>query len=146
MSFLGKLLGKKTAGVREEMKKMENRDLMQAAVGAALLVAYADGECEDSEVSKLQEVIASLPALSSFGPELGQTVDRYNQQLKTSFILGRTQIMREIADVKNNQQEAEDVLIVAITIAAADGEVEPKEQEVLKQIGRQLGLNPDNYV
>lgn len=143
--FAKKLLGKNTAEARNNLKKLENKDLMEATIGAALLVAAADGKIEDEEVVKLQEIVEALPSMSHFGSEIGATVDRFTRQLKAGFVLGKVQIMREIADCKHSDQEAEDVLVTAITIASADGEVEPQEAEIIKEIARKLGLNPANY-
>lgn len=41
--------GKKARKAVSDIKKFEKRDLAQAVVNAAYLVAYADGECEASE-------------------------------------------------------------------------------------------------
>ncbi len=46
---------------------------------------------------------------------------------------------------RNSQQEAEDIFVVALTIAQADGEVDEKEQAVMVQIARELGINPRDY-
>lgn len=140
-----KLFGKATAQAKDELKKVENRDLMQGIVGAALLVAAADGEIEASEVAKLEATIRALPALGHFGSEISQTVQRFTDQLNAGFLLGKTQIIREIRDCKHSTQEAEDVFVVALTIAQADGEIDEKEQQVLIQIARELGLNPRDY-
>jgi tellurite resistance protein TerB len=143
--MFGKLLGKKSAEAKAELKKIENRDLMQAICGAALLVAAADGEIEAEETTKLEAIIRSLPALGHFGAEIGKTVQQFTDQLNAGFVLGKTQIMREIRECKHSTQEAEDIFVVALTIAQADGEVDSKELEVLKQIARELGLNPRDY-
>lgn len=143
--FAKKLLGKNTAEARNNLKKLENKDLMEATIGAALLVAAADGKIEDEEIVKLQEIVEALPSMSHFGSEIGSTIDRFTRQLKAGFVLGKVQIMREIADCKHNDQEAEDVLVTAITIASSDGELEPQEAEIIKEIARKLGLNPANY-
>lgn len=140
-----KFFGKNTAEARQNLKKLENKDLMEATIGAALLVAAADGKIEDEEVVKLQEIVEALPSMAHFGSEIGATVDRFTRQLKAGFVLGKVQIMREIADCKHSDQEAEDVLVTAITIASADGEVEPQEAEIIKEVARKLGLNPANY-
>lgn len=143
--FAKKLLGKNTAEARQNLKKLENKDLMEATIGAALLVSAADGKIEDEEIVKLQEIVEALPSMSHFGSEIGSTIDRFTRQLKAGFILGKVQIMREIADCKHSDQEAEDVLVTAITIASADGEIEPQEAEIIKEVARKLGLNPANY-
>ena len=143
--FAKKLLGKNTAEARQNLKKLENKDLMEATIGAALLVSAADGKIEDEEIVKLQEIVEALPSMSHFGSEIGSTIDRFTRQLKAGFILGKVQIMREIADCKHSDQEAEDVLVTAIPIASADGKIEPQEAEIIKEVARKLGLNPANY-
>ena len=57
--MLGKLFGKRVGAARAEVKKVENRDLMQAVVGAMVLIAYADGECERSELDKIERLIGA---------------------------------------------------------------------------------------
>ncbi|EPQ9478239.1 tellurite resistance protein, partial [Escherichia coli] len=42
------IFGKKARRAAVEIKKFEKRDLAQAVINAAYLVAYADGECEAS--------------------------------------------------------------------------------------------------
>lgn len=143
--FAKKLLGKNTAEARNNLKKLENKDLMEATIGAALLVTAADGKIEDEEIVKLHEIVEAMPSMSHFGSEIGSTIDRFTRQLKAGFVLGKVQIMREIADCKHSDQEAEDVLVTAITIASADGELEPQEAEIIKEVARKLGLNPANY-
>ncbi|MDA7135188.1 hypothetical protein PJ021_17315 [Escherichia coli] len=51
--MFGKLFGKKVASAKVELKKVENRDLMEAIIGGCLLVSAADGEIEKEETAKL---------------------------------------------------------------------------------------------
>ena len=67
MGIFGSLFGKKAANVKQELAKVENRDLMEAIVAGSILVAYADGECEEEELAKMEQVISALPELSHFG-------------------------------------------------------------------------------
>jgi tellurite resistance protein TerB len=138
-------LGKKANAVKAEMKKMENRDLMQAVVASAVLVAFADGELEDSEVKGLHEVIEAQPQLSGFGTELSSTIDSYIGTMKASKHLGKIKLMREIEDVKASPAEVEEVFAVAVTIAESDGQIEDAETAVLVTIGRKLGVNLKDY-
>jgi tellurite resistance protein TerB len=143
--MLKKTFGKGGSAAKEELKKIENRDLMQAICGASLLIAAADGDIEASETAKLEAVIRALPALAHFGAEISQTVQRFTDQLNAGLALGKLQIMREIRDCKHSQQEAEDIFVVALTVAQSDGEIEEAEQKVLVQIARELGVNPRDY-
>ncbi|EIV9525844.1 MULTISPECIES: tellurite resistance TerB family protein [Klebsiella] len=144
--MLKKLFGKKAAAVKGELKKVENRDLMEAIVGGCLLVSAADGEIEKEETSKLDQLIRSNPRLSHFGNEITSTITRYTEQLEAGFRVGRMNILREIDDIKNDPKEAEEVFVNMLTIAEADGEIEPEEQKVLEEVGRRLGLRTEDYL
>lgn len=82
MGFFSKMFGKNVQKGKAELAKVENRDLMQAIVGGALLVAYADGECEDAELAKLDKTINALPELQHFGSEISETINMFRMQLK----------------------------------------------------------------
>ncbi|AUM59652.1 tellurite resistance [Pseudomonas phage PMBT3] len=142
---IGRILGKKAVNSMAELKKVENKDLMEAIVAASLLVAYADGSCGDDEILKLDELVRSNPALAHFGSEISQTINRISAQLKANFLVGRVHVKREIGDIKNNKQDAEEVFVNAIAMAQADGDISADEKKVLQEIGREFGLRLEDY-
>lgn len=128
------------------VKKFEKKDLMEATIAAAFLVAGADGEIEPSELDKLEKVIRNDQALAPFGTEVQATINRYKSMVQEGgMLIARTKLMREIGDVKADPQECEDVFVVAVTIAMADGQIEPAEQKILVEIARKLNLNPADF-
>ncbi|BBC50427.1 tellurite resistance TerB family protein [Escherichia coli] len=139
---------KKTRRAAAEIKKFEKRDLAQAVINAAYLVACADGECEASEKfkAKIEQVLRNQPALSAFTSEINAISATIIGQLDTNFKTGRRAALREIEDVKHDTREAEDVLDVAVAIAEADGEIEPEERKVLEEIAGVLGLRLENHL
>jgi len=143
--MFGKMFGKKVGAAKAELKKVENRDLMQAIVGAMVLLAYADGECEKSELDKIERMIRANDNLKHFGPEITETMNRFVELMDAGPRLGKVKIMKEIRDIKSNASEAEEVFVNAITIAEADGEIEPDEIKVLTELGRELGLRLQDY-
>jgi len=138
-------LGKKLSGLIAGGKKIENRDLMQAVVGGCLLVAAADGEIEKSESEKIEQLLRSNKNLEHYGSEITTTVARFTEQLQAGFRVGRMNIMREIRDIKNNPSDAEEVFVNMITVAEADGDIEPAELKVLAEVGRELGLRVQDF-
>lgn len=146
MGFFGRALGKKAGNALAEMKKIENKDLMEAIVGGCLLVAAADGNISDEEVLKLDELIRSNPSLTHFGSEISHTMNRFTAQLKANFMVGRVHIKRELADIKNNKQDAEEVFVNMIAMAQAQEPIEKAEMELLKEMGREFGLRPEDYL
>ena len=144
--MFGKLFGKKVTVAKENLKRLENRDLMEAMVGGCLLIAFADGDCEEAEMLKMDEVLRTSKSLEGYGSELTDTINRFTARLKAGYIIGRAEILREINDVKGSQTEKEDVLQAMLTVAMSDGQIEPEEQKELTQVAQRLGLRIEDYV
>jgi tellurite resistance protein TerB len=140
-----RLFGGKAAAARTEIKKFERRDLMEALVGGCLLVSFADGECEEAEVKKVEGLLRTNKALEGFGAELNDTVNRFRDRLNTGYRTARAEILREIEEVKHVRNDAEDVLLNMLEVAEADGEVEPAEMKELKEVAGRLGLRLEDY-
>lgn len=138
-------IGKKLFGAKRAVKKLENRDLMQAIVGGCLLVAAADGEISKNEAAQIDLQIRANKNLEHFGTEITTTVNLFTEQLQAGFRLGRMNIMREIADIKNNPLDAEEVFVNMLTVAEGDGSISPDELRVLSEIGTQLGLRVKDF-
>lgn len=144
--MFGKLFGKKVTVAKENLKRLENRDLMEAMVGGCLLIAFAEGDCEEAELLKMDEVLRTSKSLEGYGSELTDTINRFTARLKAGYIIGRAEILREINDVKGSQTEKEDVLLAMLTVAMSDGQIEPEEQKELTQVAQRLGLRIEDYV
>lgn len=145
--MFGKFFGKKTREARAVMAKLENRDLMEAAVYGVFYVASADGEIEPSEVEKIDRLLRNAPQLSGFGAELGNVIDR----AKNDFNEGGPRIIRmnaerELADLASSPEQAEVVLNFMLTVAEADGEIEPEEVTVLERAAQKMGLRLKDYL
>lgn len=140
-----KMFKKKAGDVKAEMQKVENRDLMEAIVGGCLLVAAADGSIDDDELLTLDKSINANPSMAHFGAEIGKTINLFEQQLSAGFRIGKMKILREIADIKNNPADAEEVFINMVTVAEADGEIDEKEMAILKEVGTTLGVRLSDF-
>lgn len=136
---------KKANSMKAELKKVENRDLMEAIVGGCLLVAAADGSIDDEELLTLDKSISSNPSLQHFGAEIGKTINQFEQQLSAGFRIGKMKILREISDIKNNPADAEEVFVNMLTVAESDGDIDAKELAILKEVGQALGLRVSDF-
>ena len=138
-------LGKKLFGAKRAVKKLENRDLMQAIVGGCLLVAAADGEISKNEAAQIDLQIRANKNLEHFGSEITNQVNLFTEQLQAGFRLGRMNIMREIKDVASNPLDAEEVYVNMLTVAEGDGNISEAEMKVLVEIGQLLGLRLKDF-
>lgn len=138
--------GKKVNKVKAEVKKLENRDLLEAIVGGCLLVAAADGNIDDSELKAIDSLLRTNKNLGHFGNEITELVNRFSERLKSGYRVARAEILREIEDIKGDAQQKEDVLLNMLTIAEADGDIGEKEQKELDTVAQRLGLRVQDYV
>lgn len=136
--------GKKVRKAAVEVKKMENRDAVEANVWGAYAIAYAGGTCDAKEIAVLEKTIAALPAFSAFSGEIAQMSSNIRARYEASPRSANVQAMRELADVANTP-DAETVLCLCLDIADQDG-IGDEEMTVLKKIAQSLQLNIDNYL
>lgn len=148
MFGMGKLFGKKGREARQAMAKIENRDLMQAAVYGCFYIASADGEIEPSEIDKIDRLIRNAPQLAGFGAELGQVIDR----AKADYSEGGARIIRmnaerELSDLAHDPANAEIVMNFMLTVAEADGQIEePAETTVLERAANKMNLRLKDFL
>ena len=127
-------------------KSVAKQNVFEAIVAASVLVAAADGEIEKKESEKLEKMLSNNDSLSSFKKtEIQRLVAKYTGVVETDFRMGRLKMMKEIEDIAENANDAEEVFVTALSVVESDGEIEPKELEVLSEIGRRLGLNLKDY-
>ncbi|MBA6068372.1 tellurite resistance TerB family protein [Pseudomonas mosselii] len=146
MFGLKKIFGKGREA-RAALGKLENRDLLQAVVYGCFYVAAADGEIEPAELDKIDRLLRNEPKLQGFGAELGNLIDK----AKADFNEGGARIIRmnaerELADLAHTPADAETVINFMLTIAEADGEIEPEEVAVLERAAAKLNLRLKDYL
>ncbi|MNE01484.1 Tellurite resistance protein TerB [compost metagenome] len=146
MFGLKKIFGKGREA-RAALGKLENRDLLQAVVYGCFYVAAADGEIEPAELDKIDRLLRNEPKLQGFGAELGNLIDK----AKADFNEGGARIIRmnaerELADLAHPPTDAETVINFMLTIAEADGEIEPAEVAVLERAAAKLNLRLKDYL
>lgn len=149
MRMFGALKKAFAAGATEVKAEYgQNKDFLEAVCAGVALVAAADGDIEDSERTKATRIITNHATLGKLYKQndIEQCAEAMFRRAKDAS--GRAQLARELDDIKgreNGSQMAEDVYLVAVDIAAADGEVEPEEEAVLKKLANRLGVDPSRF-
>lgn len=140
LGFVSGLLKKVTSGATQRANQSVNRNFMEAVVGVMVLMGHTDGDFGTAEQEKLAKVVAVLPELKSFGHLIQETIDLYTGYFEVSYDLGKKRIMQEIADIRAEPNQKEDILALAVTAAKADGNISDSEQKLIVEIGKVLGL------
>jgi tellurite resistance protein len=78
---------KKVRKAAVEVKKMENRDAVEATVWGAYAIAYADGTCDAKEIGVLEKTISALPSFSPFAGEIAQMSSNIRSRYEASRVL-----------------------------------------------------------
>ena len=143
--MLGKIFRERAAKAKASASRIENRDLMEALVGGALLIAAADGSIDDKELEQLDKTLMANEKMRHFGPELHKTLEKFHSTLDASFRMGKIKILREIRDINASEDDIEEVFATMVDVAEADGEIDAKEEAMLKEIGRELGVNLKDF-
>lgn len=119
-----------------------NRNVLEAGAAAALLVAASEGGISKDEMAGVKTALSSNPKLSGFAKkDIDTIVTKYSTILEDNFRVGQTQLLREVADVADNEVDAEDTIVLAISIAERDGEIGDKEMSTLRKIADRLNVN-----
>lgn len=143
--MFGSMFKKKAAATKASMSKIENRDLMEALVGGSVMVMYADGTAEASELEKLERLIQCNDKLKHFGGEINTCIAKFTDMFSAGALMGKVKAMRELDDIKADPEDIEEVFVMMVEIALADGEIDDKEAAILKEVGQKLGVRVSDY-
>lgn len=121
-----------------EVKKMENRDAVEATVWGAYSIAYSDGTCDAKEIAVLEKTISALPAFAPFAGEIAQMSSNIRARYEASPRSANAQALRELADVAGTS-DAVDVLCLCLDVADQDG-IGEDEEAALKKSPRRFSF------
>lgn len=140
--MLGFLKNKVSANVNKYSGKT---DFLEAVCAAAALIAAADGEIEDEEITATMTAVKSHPSLSqAFSVrQIETTMETMLERTKGR--AGRMGLYREIDDIAADPDMSETVYLVALDVSESDGEIEPEEEKVLARIASSLKIDPSKY-
>jgi tellurite resistance protein len=144
--MFGKLKEKLTGGTARLTGKM---DLLEGVCAACVLVGAADGDLSDDEAAVALDRLVNHETLSAAfsATQIEAAFDKQVKRAKSG-MSGRLGLRREVEEVKakSSAEDCEMLLVIAIDVAAADGDIGPKEMGILRTIGQAMGLAPERYL
>jgi tellurite resistance protein len=144
--MFGKIKEKLTGGAARLNGKT---DLLEGICAACVLVGAADGDLSDDEAAVALDRLLNHETLSvAFSAT--QIEAAFDKQVKRakSGMSGRLALRREVEEVKgkSSSEDCEMLLVIAIDVAGADGDIGAKEMGILRTIGQAMGLAPERYL
>ena len=144
--MFGKLKEKLTGGASRLNGKT---DLLEGICAACVLVGAADGDLSDDEAAVALDRLLNHETLSAAfsATQIEAAFDKQAKRAKSG-MSGRLGLRREVEEVKakSSSEDCEMLLVIAIDVASADGDIGPKEMGVLRTIGQAMGLAPERYL
>lgn len=144
--MFGKLKEKFTGGLN---RLKGNTDLLEGVCAAGIIVAASDGSVSDDEGAILLDRLLNHEVISK-AFSATQIEAAFDKQLKRASqgMTGRLALRREVEDVKakSTSDDCELLLMIAIDVAMADGELDPKERAALNTVGQAIGFDPARYL
>mgnify|MGYP000538868922 CR=1 FL=1 len=138
--MFGKMFGKKAEAV---VSKFNGRtDFLEATCAAAALIAAADGDIEDSEIKATIKAVKANKSLAG-GFDQGTIEAAINKMLDRAAggRVGRSGLWDEIREIAKDPEMAQAVVLTALDVAEADGEIESAEKTVLERLAKELSVD-----
>lgn len=150
MSFLDKAkaaLKSAGASMGDEFARFKNKDVLDATVGACVMVAAADGSIDQSEKTKTLGLLqnSELTKVYSMDAVLA-SFEAHAKRFDFDVEQGRSEALRIIAAQRKNQDVARSIVRGAIIIGKADGDFDASEKQTIGIICRELGLNEGDFL
>ena len=129
-----------------EVSKFRNKEFMEATVAACAIVAAADGTISSEEKRKMADYIRQSDELKNF--EMA-TVIAFFEKMTSGFdfdaAIGKAEALKVIGRIRAKEEQARVMVRVACAIGASDGEFDESERNVVREICKELGLNPSDF-
>jgi len=129
-----------------EVSKFKNRTFMEATVAACALVAAADGTISSEEKQKMAGFIRNSDELKVFEmPAIIAFFEKVTGNFDFDADIGKAEALKVIGRLRGIEEQARVMVRVACAIGASDGNFDDGEKAVVRDICKELGLNPADF-
>jgi tellurite resistance protein TerB len=129
-----------------EVSKFKNRTFMEATVAACAMVAAADGTISAQEKQKMAGFIRNSDELKVFEmPAVIAFFEKVTGNFDFDADIGKAEALKVIGRLRGNEEQSRVMVRVACAIGASDGDFDDGEKAVVRDICKELGLNPADF-
>lgn len=132
--------------VQDSVTRFKNKDFLEATVAGCALIAAADGSIDASEKETMAGFIQRNDALKTFDmSEVIQGFNKHADNFTFNAAIGKAEALKAIGKLKSNEEAARTLIRVCCAIGMADGDFDDQEKAVVKEICKELNLNPTDF-
>ncbi len=137
---------KKVREFKQDLSRIENKDLFEAIVAGGLYMAYLDGKAGEDEIAKLNALLNSNDKLEAFSTYIPETMSKWRKRLDADLMVGRQDVEKEIMDMRDDREGSKAVILNMLSVAGSDGTVDDKEEKALRRFADMLGVDISPYI
>lgn len=149
MSFLNtlkSLTNKASSEITDQFNRIKNKDIMVGVVAGCTYVAYADGRVSQEEKSKMLGFLQNSECLKMYkSDEVIDTFGKFSRKFEFDRDMGIAEVFKALGAV-SKIDEKKLIVRACIMIANSDGNFDQSEQEAVRKICRELGLDSSEFV
>ena len=126
----------------------KNKTFLQATMTAAVIVAQADGVIQPSEKQKIFGYAKASEFLNVFDFEdVQKEFEHCAGKYEFDFDLGKQECLIRLGKLAKDMdlQQKKCIMMVSCAIGKADGNFDPAEQEVVREIRTAMGLADTDF-
>lgn len=131
----------------DALKRISGRtDILEAGAAIAARVAAASAEdgqpaISDEEIANTYEAMTQMEQITSTftDEQIQAAINKQFQRAKNP--MGRVQLKKEVADIKNHDEETKILIFMIGVMAASSGGIDAKERNQLLADARLIGLS-----
>jgi tellurite resistance protein TerB len=139
-------LSEVTSGLAAAASRFKNRSFMEAVVAACAMVSAADGSISSEEKAKMMGFLQNSAELKHFETaEVIAFFDKVTASFDFDLAIGKAEALKTIGKLRGKEDQARLMIRVACAIGASDGNFDASEKAVIREICRDLGLDPADF-
>jgi len=133
-------------GINDEVKKITSKSFAEAVIAGCALVAAADGIITSEEKQKMAGFIKQNEALKLFDiSKLIVMFEKYTKSFEFDYQIGKIEALSTIAKIRSKPDESKLLVRLCCIIGGADGDFDDDEKKVVREICKELSLNPSEF-
>lgn len=150
MSFFDKAkaaIKSASTSMGDEFARFKNKDVLDATVGACVIVAAADGKIDQSEKAKTLGLLQNSELTRVYSMDaVVAAFEAHAKRFDFDVDHGRSEALRIIAAQKKNPDVARSIVRGAVIIGKADGDFDASEKAAIGAICREIGLSESEFI
>jgi tellurite resistance protein TerB len=134
------------AAAADEIARFKNKDVLKATIAGCTYIAAADGHIDSSEKQKMLGYLQNSPLTKVYGTdEVVRIFNEISGYFDFDFDAGKSEALRIIGSQRSNTSVARMLVRTCVTIGKADGNFDDDEKRAVRDIARELGLDPADF-